>query len=46
MGCGAGSVSRIGTLPDEIAWETLVWAADAPSHVIHFNGEQLHQPTL
>jgi hypothetical protein len=22
----------------EIAWETEVWAADAPSHLIHFNG--------
>ncbi|MCY4331991.1 MAG: BsuBI/PstI family type II restriction endonuclease [Cyanobacteria bacterium MAG CAR1_bin_15] len=23
----------------EIAWETEVWVADAPSHLIHFNGE-------
>lgn len=22
----------------EIAWETEVWVADAPSHLIHFNG--------
>lgn len=24
----------------EIAWETEVWVADAPSHLIHFNGER------
>ncbi len=24
----------------EIAWETEVWCADAPSHLIHFNGER------
>jgi len=23
----------------EIAWETEVWVADAPSHLIHFDGE-------
>jgi adenine-specific DNA-methyltransferase len=23
----------------EIAWETEVWVANAPSHLIHFNGE-------
>ena len=23
----------------EIAWETEVWIADAPEHLIHFNGE-------
>jgi len=23
----------------EIAWETEVWLADTPSHLIHFNGE-------
>lgn len=23
----------------EISWETEVWVADAPSHLIHFNGE-------
>ena len=23
----------------EIAWETEVWTAEAPSHLIHFNGE-------
>jgi hypothetical protein len=25
----------------EIAWETEVWLADNPSHLIHFNGEKL-----
>jgi BsuBI/PstI restriction endonuclease domain/BsuBI/PstI restriction endonuclease HTH domain len=32
----------------EIAWETEVWCADAPSHLIHFNGERFlgpHAPT-
>lgn len=24
----------------EIGWETEVWVAEAPTHVIHFNGEQ------
>jgi len=28
----------------EIAWETEVWAADAPSHLIHFNGERFLGP--
>jgi type II restriction enzyme len=27
-----------------IAWETEVWVADAPSHLIHFNGERLLGP--
>lgn len=30
-------------LPD-IAWETEVWVADAPSHLIHFNGERFLGP--
>lgn len=30
-------------LPD-IAWETEVWCADAPSHLIHFNGERFLGP--
>lgn len=29
---------------DEIAWETEVWVADAPSHLIHFNGERFLGP--
>ncbi len=24
----------------DILWETEVWVADAPSHMIHFNGER------
>jgi hypothetical protein len=30
----------------EIAWETEVWTADAPSHLIHFNGERFLGPYL
>lgn len=29
---------------DEIAWETEVWVADAPTHMIHFNGERFLGP--
>ena len=28
----------------EIAWETEVWCADAPSHLIHFNGNRFLGP--
>jgi len=28
----------------QIAWETDVWVADAPSHLIHFNGERFLGP--
>jgi hypothetical protein len=28
----------------ELAWETEVWVADAPSHLIHFNGERFLGP--
>ena len=28
----------------EIAWETEVWVADAPSHLIHFNGVRFLGP--
>ncbi len=28
----------------EIAWETEVWAAETPSHLIHFNGERFWGP--
>jgi hypothetical protein len=30
----------------EIAWETEVWIADAPSHLIHFNGERFLGPHI
>jgi hypothetical protein len=29
---------------DSIAWETEVWVADAPSHMIHFNGSRFLGP--
>ena len=29
---------------DEISWETEVWVADSPSHLIHFNGERFLGP--
>ncbi|MGH3624072.1 MAG: BsuBI/PstI family type II restriction endonuclease [Sciscionella sp.] len=28
----------------DIAWETEVWCADAPTHLIHFNGERFLGP--
>lgn len=28
----------------EIAWETEVWVAESPSHIIHFNGERFLGP--
>jgi type II restriction enzyme len=28
----------------QIAWETEVWCADNPSHLIHFNGERFLGP--
>lgn len=28
----------------EIAWETEVWVAEAPTHMIHFNGERFLGP--
>jgi adenine-specific DNA-methyltransferase len=28
----------------EIAWETEVWSADAPTHMVHFNGERFLGP--
>jgi len=29
---------------EEIAWETGVWVADTPDHMIHFNGERFLGP--
>ena len=51
-GCIAGLVfvtafpnrSVMGRYLGEIAWETEVWVADAPSHLIHFNGERFLGP--
>jgi len=28
----------------EIAWETEVWVADSPTHLIHFNGQRFLGP--
>lgn len=28
----------------EISWETEVWTADAPTHMIHFNGDRFLHP--
>lgn len=36
--------SLMGRYLGEIAWETEVWVADAPSHLIHFNGERFLGP--
>lgn len=36
--------SSLGRYLSEIAWETEVWVADAPDHVIHFNGERFLGP--
>jgi len=29
---------------DEISWETEVWIAESPTHLIHFNGERFLGP--
>lgn len=29
---------------NEIAWETEVWIAEMPSHMIHFNGDKFLGP--
>jgi len=36
--------SIMGSYLSEIAWETEVWVADAPSHLIHFNGVRFLGP--
>ena len=36
--------SLMGRYLGEIAWETEVWVADAPSHLIHFNGVRFLGP--
>ncbi|ENA1666725.1 restriction endonuclease [Escherichia coli] len=36
--------SIMGRYLGEIAWETEVWVADAPSHLIHFNGVRFLVP--
>jgi hypothetical protein len=34
----------MGRYSGQIAWETEVWVADAPSHLIHFNGDRFLGP--
>jgi hypothetical protein len=34
----------MGRYLSDIAWETDVWVADSPSHMIHFNGERFLGP--
>jgi len=34
----------MGRYLSEISWETEVWCADAPTHLIHFNGERFLGP--
>jgi hypothetical protein len=36
--------STMGRYLGDIAWETEVWVADAPTHLIHFNGERFLGP--
>lgn len=36
--------SVMGRYLSDIAWESEVWVADAPSHLIHFNGERFLGP--
>lgn len=51
-GCNAGLVFVTAFLDrgaflrfgGQIAWETEVWIADAPDHIIHFNGERFLGP--
>jgi hypothetical protein len=38
------SRSIMGRYLGDIAWETEVWVSDAPSHLIHFNGERFLGP--
>jgi hypothetical protein len=38
------SRAAMGRYLGEIAWETEIWVADAPSHLIHFNGERFLGP--
>ncbi|MHB2008151.1 MAG: BsuBI/PstI family type II restriction endonuclease [Acidobacteriaceae bacterium] len=38
------SRALMGRYLGDIAWETEVWVADSPSHLIHFNGERFLGP--
>lgn len=41
-----GSRNQMRKYLSEIAWETEAWCADSPTHLIHFDGERLHGPSL
>lgn len=41
---GFPSRAIMGRYLGEISWETEVWCADAPTHLIHFNGERFLGP--
>ncbi len=36
--------ATMGRYQGEIAWETEVWIAEAPSHLIHFDGKRFLGP--
>ena len=40
----APSVRELKNHVEDIAWETEVWLADAPDHLIHFNGDRFIGP--
>lgn len=51
-GCSAGKVYVSAFLSfaefkrhaDQIAWDTEVWIAEAPSHLLHYNGDRFYGP--
>ena len=36
--------AEMGRYLSSISWETEVWVADSPTHLIHFNGERFLGP--
>ena len=51
-GCSAGKVyvsaflsfAEFKRQADQIAWDTEVWIAEAPSHLLHYNGDRFYGP--
>ncbi|MEU9456791.1 BsuBI/PstI family type II restriction endonuclease [Streptomyces sp. NPDC048277] len=41
---GLSTHLRVRRTTKDIAWETDVWCADNPTHLIHFNGERFLGP--
>lgn len=39
------SLQAMGRYLDDISWETEVWVAEVPTHMIHFNGERFLGPS-